>query len=208
MDIQELKTKMQQAQRAEKTVDICLRGDLQAEWDALNDTRTQLKRSGPDSLGDGRVAEIENQMDAIADQMRESTIQLRFRALPRKDWFGLLEKHPPREGNSQDRALGLNQDSFFDDLIPRSLVDPELDKDTLSELLDLISGADYQNITLAVFSINQHEVSVPFSLSGSRATSSSGATSKPQPKRASRSGGGTAGSRKSTRSTSTTKKAD
>lgn len=207
MEIEELRQRMQQAQRAERSVDICLRGDLQAEWESLERELRDLSQRGRESLADDGGRSIVDRMHAIEDEMRDSTVTLRFRALPRREWFKMLTEHPPRDGNQFDKALGLNQESFFEAAVPMSLVEPELDKSDLSELLDMLSGAQYQAITNAIWEINASEVSVPFSPTASRMTASSDATSRRPSGQGSRSAAGTAGSRKKSRSTSTTRKA-
>lgn len=194
---------MQQAQRAEKSVEVCLRGDLQAEWERLDKQLRDLHKQPRESLADDGGAAIVEQMNAIAAEMRGAMVTLRFRALPRREWFKLLTEHPPRDDNKFDKALGLNQDSFFDDVVPKSLIDPQMAKDELAEFLDLLSGAQYQAITNAVWEINASEVSVPFSPIASRMTADSAETSRQPSKPASRSGGGTGGSRRKSPSTST-----
>ncbi|MBB3666396.1 MULTISPECIES: hypothetical protein [Prauserella salsuginis group] len=207
MDIEEVRQRMRQAQRAETSVPICLRGDLVAEWEDLNRQLQERQKQPRDSLDDDGGMHLAERMQALSDEMRDATVTLRFRAMPRRDWFAKLAKHPPRDGNQFDKALGLNQDAFFEDVIPRCLVEPELDAAELAELLDVLSGAQYQAITNAVWGINGSEVSVPFSPIASRMTASSDATSRQQPEQASPSAGGTGGNRKKSRSTSTTKKA-
>lgn len=207
MNIEELRQRMQQAQRAEKTVDVCLRGDLSAEWERLDRELRELTQRGRASLDDDGGQDLADRMHDIEEEMRESTVTLRLRALPRRTWFRMLAEHPPRDGNPFDKALGLNQESFFDAAIPQSVVDPELTPEDLFELLDLLSGAQYQAITNAIWEINASEVSVPFSPTASRMMSHSDETLRRPSEPESPSDAGTAGSRKRSRSTSTTRKA-
>jgi len=75
----------------------------------------------------------------------------------------LLRDHPPRKGDDGDKAMGLNTETFFDALIPLSIVDPELNEDQVSRLMDALSSAQYDKLLEAAWSLNRRDVSVPFS---------------------------------------------
>ncbi|MEV5211327.1 hypothetical protein AB0K35_28025 [Micromonospora sp. NPDC053740] len=133
------KDRLQAAKLPERTVDICLRGDLQAEWEDLH---RQLADAEVAAAKDkrlnstGAVQAIADQITAVQDQMRADTIVFRMRALGRKGWDALLKQHPPRKDNNEDAQLGYNVDTFMEALIRTCTYSPDdLDDETWRELL-------------------------------------------------------------------------
>lgn len=174
MNIQELDALMASAQRPESTVQLCLRGDLQAQWEALNDELAALRGSESRTLS-GSPAETEaaRRVAEVEDQMKSATIEMRLRAIARRDFQALTAKHGPRKDNQTDRVLGVNQSTFFDALIGACLVEPTIDQDRLTKLLDSITDAQFQKLADAAWMLNRRDADVPFSPSGSPTTESS-----------------------------------
>ena len=164
MDIEQLDNLLNSARLPESTVTVCLRGDLQAEWDRLNAKLAELRTAPGRKLSDNaETTTIAARIREIEGQMKEATIELTLRALPRRDWLRLLRDHPPRKGDDGDKAMGLNTETFFDALIPLSIVDPELNEDQVSRLMDALSSAQYDKLLEAAWNLNRRDVSVPFS---------------------------------------------
>ncbi len=60
---------------------------------------------------------------------------------------------------------------FFDELLRRSIVEPVLDPDDLSLLLDeRLTDGQWDNLTTAVWNLNRQAVSIPFLLAASQKT--------------------------------------
>lgn len=166
--------------RPEKIVALCLRGDLRAEWDRL---RAQLDTAPADDEPSTMAARaskrrIAEQLAAIEDEMRAATVEFRLRALPRKRlpgmrpgqvvWHELVERHPPRTGadgklDRRDTVIGVNTDSFFDELVRVSIVEPELDERRWQALLERLTDAQWDELARAAWSLNRSGVDVPFS---------------------------------------------
>jgi len=163
VDIEQLDNLLNSARLPESTVTVCLRGDLQAEWDRLNAKLAELRSAPGRKLTDNAEAStVAARIREIEGQMKESTIELTLRALPRREWLRLLRDHP-RGGDDGDKAMGLNTETFFDALIPLSIVDPELNEDQVSRLMDALSSAQYDKLLETAWSLNRRDVSVPFS---------------------------------------------
>lgn len=149
----------------ERTVPVCLAGDLVAEHEHL-----QRQLSGAiveDSLASPATA-IQAQLRDLVEQMAEHTVEFRFRALPRRRFRDLMAAHPPRkdgDGNPVGRdSLGVHYESFFDALIRECLVEPKLDEADLTLLLDeRLTDAQYEQLTDVVWLLNRAPVSIPFS---------------------------------------------
>lgn len=209
MELSELDSLLASAKQPETTVTLCLRADLQAEWEQLDRELTDLRaRASRKLAGSNDEVELARQVQAVEEEMAASTITVTLRALTRRPWMQLVQSHPPRKDNEGDKQLGINQDTFFDALIGACVVDPELDEERLTGLLDALTSHQFDQLTEAAWSINRQDVSVPFSPIASRIITSSGGTSRRQSGSGSRTKGSQGGNQKQSRSTSTTKKAD
>lgn len=197
MELSELDAMLKAAKQPEKTVEVCLRGDLQADWEQLDRELSELRTKSAATLaGDPAEGTLADRIRALEAEMTESTLHLRLRALRRKPWLALLEAHPAREGNDLDKVYNLNVDEFFPALVGKSVVDPVFTPEQLDALLDSITSRQYDVLTEAAWNLNRADVSVPFSYTASRITPNSGETSKRQPGSGSRTNGSPAGSRK------------
>lgn len=198
------------ARKPERTVAVCLRGDLQAEID-------ELERRITATVGDDRVADrgvaYADQIDALRDQMQAATLTLRLRGLGWRDWAALEAAHPPRKDDDgepvgQDGDVGFDVDGLVAAAIPQSLIWPEMTPGQIDTMLDAITSAQYDEIAQTIFELNRHRVTVPFSVLASAARETSGENSKPPARGASPAAASTAGNRKPRSGTSTTSTAD
>ncbi|HEX6873684.1 MAG TPA: hypothetical protein VF163_21505 [Micromonosporaceae bacterium] len=163
------------AKLAERSVPLCLQPDLVAELQRLErdlaDAERVEKASG--SLGGGETHVLAERIQALREQMAEHTVELVVRALPRLQWRDLLAAHPPREGNDADKALGVNEDTFFDALVRLCTVSPQLDGDDWGRLEQVLSDGQWSALTNAAWAVNARDVDVPFSPRASRILASS-----------------------------------
>ncbi len=177
MDNTNIDALLASAKLPESTVPLCLRGDLQAEWETLERALAEVKQRGDRRLaGSPEEAKLARQLRDLEAQMQDSTITLRLRALPRREFMKLVEKHPPRKDNSADRMVGIDQSSFYDALIGACIVEPELDEERLGKLLDALTDAQFNKLATTAWELNRSDVSVPFSRTASRITTSSDET--------------------------------
>lgn len=178
-DINEL---IANAQRPEDTDEVCLRSDLVAEWERLNGQLQQQRAEANEKLAGGKDDDtLAARMRELEEHMREATVQVRLRALDRKAWMNLVQAHPAREGNTADRRLGVNGETFLDAVISACLVEPELDEDKLQAFLDVLTSKQFDNLADKAWGLNRRDVSVPFSLTDSPTAPNSDGTSKPPP---------------------------
>ena len=177
----DFKTMLAEAKLPERTVPICLRGDLVADFEAA-ERELQAAQSGPDtsSLEGSAALVVVERMEALQTQMREHTYLFRVRALPRPKFKQLVADHGPRKDpetgdvDERDKYVGVNVDEFFPLLIRACVVDPVLDEDTWAELLDeKLTDKQFDALQNAAWFINRNDVDVPFSLAASRIRRSS-----------------------------------
>ncbi|MGW5556849.1 hypothetical protein ACWER9_06455 [Micromonospora sp. NPDC003944] len=168
------------ARLPEATVPVCLRGDLTAEFEDLERQLDQAQRETLASLEDQSSANgIAERMEHVRQEMLQHTYQFRLRAMPRPAWRSFIAEHPPRKDTEsgavveQDRGVGVNTETFFDELVRRSVVDPQLTDDEWKLLLDqALTDRQFDTLSSAAWGLNRRDVDVPFSLAASRMTRS------------------------------------
>ena len=144
------------AKRREKTVRLCLRGDLVAEFEALEARLADLTIGVGWGNGDDATAEVAERLTAIRAEMLEDTVTFTFRALKRIAWDELNAKHTG-ENNL------LNVDTFMPELVQACLVAPAMTVDDLDELYDVINDGQRIELGNAAWSVNTEATEVPFS---------------------------------------------
>ena len=187
-----LKTILAAAKRPERTFDLCLRGDLQAEVERLDQELQETIRNSVKSLeGDAR-RDLARQIENLREEMEQSTVTLTIRAL-RADLFRTLEaQHPPRpkptakeeraaKGDpdqeaalaarqvqaDQDERFGFNTETFWWARIRECVVDPVLDDDDWETLAETVTNRQADDLAMVCYQVNRGEVSVPFSRAAS-----------------------------------------
>lgn len=167
------KSKLAAAKLPTRTVQICLGGDLVAEHEEAERQLEEAQRRPTDSLAGNGVTELIERIESLEAQMREQSETFVLRALPRTQWRDLVNSHPPRrdEGkvNEDDAAIGLNIETFYDDMVRRCIVSPELDDEDWAALSEALTDRQFSDLAAAAWALNRHEVDVPFSHAASRA---------------------------------------
>lgn len=98
---------------ARKSVEMCVNGALQAEWDATLDELDKADETGTGSLAQPAVTEIADRLDALREQMAASKVTFHFEKMPWAARLALQAEHPPREGNMVDRIRGFNAETYY-----------------------------------------------------------------------------------------------
>jgi len=179
---QSVKDRLKAAKLPERSLQVCLRGDLQAEFDDLERQLREAREapaatgkrigSKPDALA------IVEQQAALREQMADEMLDLRIRALPRSEWVALVRGNPPRQGNEGDEAMGVNLEGLMPAAIPRCVVEPELDDEDWQNLNDHLSSGDYDRLMTTVWDVNRSGVDVPKSRLASLVMAESAADSR------------------------------
>lgn len=178
-----------QIKRPRKVVTLCLDAGLQAEWERAT---AELAAAQRGEVSDGRlgsrVGSVAARVREIEERMRGAEAHFVLEGLRRDVWAQKVAAHPPRDGNDQDRSLGVNVSSFFDDVLELSVAevtqggepvefDPAVD---WGPLADEMTDGQYGQFVEAVLELNRGATSVPFSRAASRLSRDSSETSKPQ----------------------------
>lgn len=173
----DIKSILAEARLPERTVPICLRGDLVATHEELERQLEEANRKAGDSLAGNGAGELVDKIEALQEEMRAATVTFRLRALPKPAWRALLAEHPPRHDDddkplAEDAVVGVNMDTFWDAIARACLVEPEVDDETWA----LMAGPDGKltdnqlgRLADAAWAVNRGDVSVPFSRAVSQA---------------------------------------
>lgn len=161
------------AKLPERTVPVCLRGDLVADFEAADRELEQAQKQPATSLAGSGTGALVERLDALAAEMREHTYTFRLRAMPRHAWRELMAAHPPREKDGElvieDRITGANRLTVFEPLVRMSIVDPVLTDEQFAELMAALTDRQFEDLTSAAWDLNQGSVNIPFSRAASQA---------------------------------------
>jgi len=200
--LKNFKAMIAEARPSERSVPICLRGDLVADHQAAVRELDRAEKAPADSLAGSGTRELAERITALEDQMLENSITFRIRGVPRTKFHALIGEHPPRrdpETNEiidRDRATMVNFEAFFNALLKACTVEPELDDEDWLNLLghtederakleaegraaDIVEGSlsqpQWDKLTDAAWFVNGKDVDIPFSHAASRMRQASGA---------------------------------
>ncbi|MFG1659085.1 hypothetical protein ACGFIY_21390 [Micromonospora chersina] len=170
------------AKLPERTVWICLRGDLVAEFEGLERHLGEVLRVPSNSAeGDG-AGPIAERMEQLRAEMREHTYPFRLRAMKRPRWHQFCNEHPPRKDDESgeilptDRVRLVNVETFFPALVRESVIDPTLDDSEWTTLLDdALTDHQFGELAQAAWDLNREGVDIPFSPAAFRMTRDTGA---------------------------------
>lgn len=162
------------ARLPERTVALCMRGDLVAEHEEQQRRLAAAEREAAGSLaGNPKARDIAADITALEALMAEAEVEFRLRALARGAWAALVAAHPPRKSddgrvNLADSA-GYNADTFTAAALRACIVDPVLEDADWGHLVDeVLSDGQYEQFTTAMWELNRSGVSVPFSRAASK----------------------------------------
>lgn len=115
---------------------------------------TRLLDEVPESV------DLAAQHKALVAEAEESATTVTLKALGRKQWRALVAANPARDGNKEDEAVGVNEDTFKDVLVPVSILEPLLSE----EDLDRISDIDFDRLYYTAFALNRSPAASPKAL--------------------------------------------
>jgi hypothetical protein len=158
-----------------RTVSLCLAGELVEEHAQLE---LQLAELGPaTSLAGGTdKRDLAEQILAVEEQMRESTVDFRLRALGAKVWTLFWGSMPTRGEKESDDSWGERIFPFYADMVSRCCVEPRMTIDQVTELADLLHSRAWNNLIGGCLGLNMGEIDLPNSAAASALIATSALT--------------------------------
>jgi hypothetical protein len=168
----DIKQLLKEAKLPERTVVLCLNQDLNSALEA-KERELGVALSGPNmaSLNGAAFPELRAEIASLKDQMIDSQVEFRFRALGRNAYAAIIKNNPPTEGDKVDEQNGFAWDEVTELLVRQCLIEPELDEDDWKTLLGddkdpnspgILSSAQYDLLATIAWKVNRRDVDVPF----------------------------------------------
>lgn len=169
----DVKAMIASARLPERTVPLCLRGDLTAEFEDLMRALVAAA-SVPDAPGasdslagpepDERIEELKTRVDALKAEMEAGTYVFRVRATARPAFNKLIVEHPPRDGVVGDQNAGYDVHAVETILVRTGVFDPAMTAAEWDEMDLLLTPWQYTQLVSAADAATLEPVeSVPFS---------------------------------------------
>jgi hypothetical protein len=163
-----------EAKLPERTVRLCLRGDLTGALEQAELALTQALATPQTGLSDDRgIPALRARVEDLQHQVQDKARDFTLRGVTSRQWSDLVAKNPPREDHLGDKAMGYNIDTLFDELVALCLVKPALTADQVTQLADHLSAGQWDLLTDAALTVSRRKVDVPFSPAASDSTTDS-----------------------------------
>lgn len=151
-----------EATPTERSRRICIRGDLRARFDELEE---RLEAADGDSDGDRALSQtpaslaLAEQLEQVRAEMERHTVQFRFRGIG-PAWTRLVQKHMDEQGNLPP--------AFFPEAVAACAVSPKMTTEQAQALFDKLSQGAIDALYRTVRDANIGAVEVPKSLRSSQ----------------------------------------
>lgn len=154
-----------------KSVSICLRGDLAAEHDSLQDRLDRLQAESVAKMG-GQPEQIaiSGQIVALETQMSQHMQEFRMKGLSEYAIDALQTKYPAREGKRES----WNIHDAAPELVSASAVDPAMTVEQARQLGEALSAGDWDRLVSTAWEASNSNEAIPFSVRASALISTSG----------------------------------
>ena len=107
-----------------ETVRLCLRGDLLARHEQLEQDLARARELDEATNEPDTAPAIAREIKALEAEIREAEVPFVFESIGQSAWSDLLAEHPPTK---EEREAGLDHhpDTFCIEAVARSMVDPD-----------------------------------------------------------------------------------
>ncbi|MEU9349028.1 hypothetical protein AB0D74_48310 [Streptomyces sp. NPDC048278] len=155
---------LKQAKPRERTVMVCIRGDLAGEAERLAEELTKVNEDWePSDLTSEHPARaIAAQLKEARDAARAAEVPFKLRYIGDKAYSDLLAAHPSEKSEELFDSV-----SFPRALIAASCVDPEMTEEQVIELFEVINEGEIKKLFDAAWDVHNSSDMVPFSLAAS-----------------------------------------
>jgi hypothetical protein len=150
-----------QATPRERTVKVCIRGDLAGEAERLQDELSKVSEDWePADLTDvhpGR--ELATALKEIKEQIRAAEVPFTLRYIGDKPYSDLMAAHPGKDDNE-----AFDSETFPRALVAASCVDPVMSEEQVAQLFEKINQGEIKKLFDAAWDVHNSSEMVPFSL--------------------------------------------
>ncbi|MDX3087193.1 hypothetical protein PV620_30275 [Streptomyces sp. ME02-6978a] len=155
---------LKRAKPRERTVPVCIRGDLAGEAERLAAELARVSEDWePDSIADqhpGRA--LAAQLKKLQAEVREHEEPFTLRYIGDRAYSDLLAAHP-----ADNDTEAFNSETFPRALIAASCVDPVMTPEQVADLFEVINEGEIKKLFDAAWDVHHSTETVPFSLAAS-----------------------------------------
>lgn len=163
-----------EAKPRERTVMVCLRGDLVGRAENLQDELARVSSDWePQDLTDvhpGR--ELAVQLKELREQMKAAERPFTMRYIGDKAYSDLMAAHPAKDDNQ-----AFDSETFPRALLAAACVDPVMSEKQVAQLFEKINEGEIKKLFDAAWDVHNSSEMVPFSLLASALTAALGGES-------------------------------
>jgi hypothetical protein len=165
--VQSVKDRIKGAQRPRRSKSVNLRGDLVAEMESLERRLVELRDAErsmgpPQRLGqESEQLRVAKRVDAVRKEMASHWLELVLEALPWSEWSDFKASAPAREGHEYDGQVGVDFDRLVKEIVPRCVVEPELDEEDWAALFGGLAPGDLRDLGGIAYALHESGSSVP-----------------------------------------------
>ncbi|MEW2161447.1 hypothetical protein AB0912_00320 [Streptomyces sp. NPDC007084] len=154
---------LKQAKPRERTIRVCIRGDLAGQAEALAEEISKTSEDWePADLTEVHPARtLAEQLKAVREQIREAEVPFTLRYIGDKAYSDLLAAHPGDNGNELFNA------DFPKALIAASSIDPVMTQEQAGELFETLNQGEIKRLFDAAWDVHNSAEVIPFSLAAS-----------------------------------------
>lgn len=162
---EDIKKLLAEAQLPKRIVSVCTRGDLTAAAQRIERQIDAIDAAPSRRLaGDNGSVTLAQELEAVREQMAETSIEFEMVAFSSARWRELKSEHPIGTNPTQaDAVIGADATALFNATVPLSVISPRLDADDWARLLEILPGGEWNKLVDAVYALNEEGTSLPFS---------------------------------------------
>lgn len=155
------------AKLPERTVTLCLREDLVAEYERLDTELRTASRTAP-SLGDpAPAAVIARRMDEVRQEMLAHQRQFLLRAWPARKFAALRDSMPKKTDGQTDEQFADVWHAAVCDVVSKMLITPSATPQQVAALAERLAESQWLELSNAAWDINARGQAIPFSVAAS-----------------------------------------
>ncbi|MFH9977947.1 hypothetical protein ACH4ND_01540 [Streptomyces sp. NPDC017179] len=155
---------LKQAKPRERTVMVCIRGDLAGEAERLTDELSRVSEDWePTDLTEEHPGrKIAARLKEVREQVRAAEVPFTLRYIGDRAYSDLLAAHP-----GEDNEQLFHPVTFPRALIVAACVDPVMSAEQAAELYEVLNQGEIDKLANAAWDVNTSADVVPFSLAAS-----------------------------------------
>ncbi|NEB92451.1 hypothetical protein [Streptomyces bauhiniae] len=161
---QSIEAILKKAKRRERTVMVCMRGDLAGEAERLSEELSRTAEDWePSDLTDEHPARaLAAKLKAAREAARKSEVPFTLRYIGDKAYSDLLAAHP-----GEEEGQLFHPSTFPRALVVAACVDPVMTAEQAANLFEVLNQGEIQKLVTAAWDVHTSSDLVPFSLAAS-----------------------------------------